>query len=279
MANFIGMWQVYPEYLTDVMVAACPSAGRYKDYAATDFSLARNVLGGCDQTVVDYATLHNEKDNPCYGKEVAPRVVEPATGTGTARARFYNCDLNPNACAPYWHTDLLKGRFTDVRAYKYYARVIDQSWLTNLDDYWAVGMCMESSDVSGLWPGASTEINNNAWGWRDTDWTTQLPSGKTITIRRLREGVERFCITDINNPASTAQAQSNLIVMYDESRAYKSGGGGAQVERFNHVPGGMNCLFMDGHVEWARFHGSDLWVASEFAYRTPEWASGPASFP
>ena len=277
MANFIGMWQVYPEYLTDVMVAACPSAGRYDDYKGTDFSLARNVLGGCDQTVVDYATLHNEKDNPCYGKQVAPRVT--TAFETSAKARFYDCGLNPNACAPYWHTDLYKGKFTDVRAYKYYARVIEQSWLTNLDDYWAVGMCMESSNVAGLWAGASTEINNNAWGWRDTDWTTQLPSGKTITIRRLREGVERFCITDINNPAGAAQAQSNLIVMYDESRAYDAGGGGAQADRFNHIPGGVNCLFMDGHVEWARYHGSDLWPVSEFAYVTPSWAPEAASFP
>jgi len=31
----------------------------------------------------------------------------------------------------------------------------------------------------------------------------------------------------------------------------------------------MNILFMDGHVEWARYHGSELWPVNEFAYVVP----------
>ena len=66
------------------------------------------------------------------------------------------------------------------------------------------------------------------------------------TIYRLREGIERFLITDINNPAASARAQSEIAVMYD-------GMCGDFPEHFAHWPSGGNVLYMDGHVEWQRF--------------------------
>ena len=66
-------------------------------------------------------------------------------------------------------------------------------------------------------------------------------------VRRLREGIERFMITDINNPAGSAMAQSMLPIMYDLISSNPTGGVG-----FNHVPGGCNTLFMDGHVEFVK---------------------------
>ncbi len=65
------------------------------------------------------------------------------------------------------------------------------------------------------------------------------------TIYRLREGIERFFISDINNPAATAVAQSELAVMYDFVST--------TVEEFNHIPGGANVLYMDGHVKFLRY--------------------------
>ena len=270
MAVAPGAWEVYPEYCTDVMIAACPSAGRYDDYKATDFSLARNALGGCDTNSVTRATTDNDQNNPCFGKQAAPRVVEPLVGSGGTKARFYDCGINPNACAPYWHTDLYTSRFTDVRSYRYPGRMIEQSWMVNTAlDYWAVGQSVMNNYTTGKWPGAPTSETNSSWRNRASDFSVTLPSGKEISIRRLREGIERFCITDINNPAGSALAQSEIVVMYDESRAYDAGGGGVDANRFNHSPGGMNILFMDGHVEWARYHGSELWPVNEFAYVVP----------
>ena len=73
------------------------------------------------------------------------------------------------------------------------------------------------------------------------------------SIMRVREGVERFMITDINNPASSAMAQSEIALMWD----YIDGGRGQNIDRFNHVPGGANVLFMDGHVEFRRYPQDD----------------------
>jgi prepilin-type processing-associated H-X9-DG protein len=70
------------------------------------------------------------------------------------------------------------------------------------------------------------------------------------TVYRLREGIERFLVTDINNPAGTAMAQSELPIAADLVST--------NVEQFNHVPGGCNVLFMDGHVEFERYPGDHI---------------------
>ncbi|HEX72133.1 MAG TPA: hypothetical protein ENN65_02340 [Candidatus Hydrogenedentes bacterium] len=77
------------------------------------------------------------------------------------------------------------------------------------------------------------------------------------TVYRLREGIERFLITDINNPAASAQAQSTLPIMWDIVSA--------KIKSFNHVPGGSNVLFMDGHVEFQRYPGQKGPVTQEIA--------------
>jgi len=69
-------------------------------------------------------------------------------------------------------------------------------------------------------------------------------NGGGDTIYRLKEGNERFLITDVNNPQTSAMAQSTLFAMMDQFGNYGS------VAFFNHVPGGCNVLFMDGHVDW-----------------------------
>jgi prepilin-type processing-associated H-X9-DG protein len=77
------------------------------------------------------------------------------------------------------------------------------------------------------------------------------------TIYRLREGIERFFITDINNPAASAMAQTELSVMWDSvwvpARTDSSEPGASY---FNHVPGGGNVLYMDGHVSFVRYPGT-----------------------
>jgi prepilin-type processing-associated H-X9-DG protein len=71
--------------------------------------------------------------------------------------------------------------------------------------------------------------------------------GGRDTFYRLREGIERFLITDINNPAASAKAQSEVPVMWDHVTT--------NVADFTHVPGGSNILYLDGHVAYTRYPG------------------------
>jgi len=73
-----------------------------------------------------------------------------------------------------------------------------------------------------------------------------------MTGYRLREGIERFFITDINNPAASAQAQSEIAIMQDEVNADIRF---SDSTAYNHVPGGGNVLYMDGHVKFIRYPG------------------------
>jgi prepilin-type N-terminal cleavage/methylation domain-containing protein/prepilin-type processing-associated H-X9-DG protein len=79
-----------------------------------------------------------------------------------------------------------------------------------------------------------------------SDWEFSVPldsTGRFDVAYRLREGIERTFITDINNPGASAQAQSSIMLMSDNIAD--------KVESYNHAPGGANVLFLDGHV---RFH-------------------------
>jgi len=75
------------------------------------------------------------------------------------------------------------------------------------------------------------------------------PASTVRPLYRFREGIERFFITDINNTAASAQAQSSVPVMWDQVAV--------NVERdgFNHLPGGSNVLYMDGHAAFVRYPG------------------------
>ena len=66
-----------------------------------------------------------------------------------------------------------------------------------------------------------------------------------VSVHHLKEGVERYFITDINRPGAAVVAQSELAVLYDEVNAI--------VKHFSHVPGGCNVLYMDGHVAWLKY--------------------------
>ena len=119
--------------------------------------------------------------------------------------------------------------------------------------------------------GAGLETGNTAMqdGDPDTDYIFDgdiggVPepygNGGGTAIYRFREGIERFLITDINNPAASAMAQTGLAVMWDHVSTSPSSGAS-----FNHVPGGCNVLYMDGHVSFVgyptQFPSSRNWAS------------------
>lgn len=75
------------------------------------------------------------------------------------------------------------------------------------------------------------------------------------SIFRLREGIERFTITDINNPGASAKSQSSMAIMFDWTfnPPTASVDGGSNNNMFPHIPGGANVLYLDGHVEFLKY--------------------------
>lgn len=76
---------------------------------------------------------------------------------------------------------------------------------------------------------------------------TQAGGGDVIF--RLREGIERYLISDINNPASGAASQSEVPIMWDHLTP--------QIRGSCHVPAGVNVLYMDGHVRFEHYRAAE----------------------
>ncbi len=81
----------------------------------------------------------------------------------------------------------------------------------------------------------------------DADRTVNKPNGNGggDSVLRLRDGVERFLITDISNAGASNVSQSEIFMMWDLVSE--------DVLSFNHVPAGSNVLFMDGHVQFIKY--------------------------
>ncbi len=86
------------------------------------------------------------------------------------------------------------------------------------------------------------------------------PKLGVVPLARLREGIERFFITDINNPAASSMAQSTLATMWDHLST--------NTNDFNHLPGGANVLYMDGHVSFVKYPGDQFPVNPYMAFIT-----------
>jgi prepilin-type N-terminal cleavage/methylation domain-containing protein/prepilin-type processing-associated H-X9-DG protein len=113
------------------------------------------------------------------------------------------------------------------------------------------GRIEEAEFVNSPW-GELWALNVSSGGAAsDDDFTTELYAGQgympggSDTLFRLREGVERALITDINNPGASAQSQSVVPVAWDHISVL--------VEDFGHVPGGSNVLYLDGHVGFVKY--------------------------
>lgn len=155
--------------------------------------------------------------------------------------------LDPNADDTANWVDT-EGRIDLVR----FANNIDAS-------YGYIGYVIPSNDWLKNWPDVTQIALQMAaiFANPDEDFTMAHPILGELNVYRLREGIERFYITDINNPGATAHAQSALAVMFDVINK--------RPEDFNHVPGGSNVLFLDGHVDFIRYPSETFPVTRDFA--------------
>ena len=135
------------------------------------------------------------------------------------------------------------------RSYAYLGWVVpENAWLIPVaygqgfflgEYYHRVVQPWQSANYAGV-----EEIND-----QDFEYThggnARIAPGTKLTLYRLREGIERFLITDINNVSASQKAQSQVPVLWDKIST--------RVDAFNHVPGGANVLYMDGHVEFIKW--------------------------
>ncbi|MCC6143848.1 MAG: hypothetical protein IT368_08575 [Candidatus Hydrogenedentes bacterium] len=227
---------VYPEYLSDYNVTMCPS-----DPSTTSKPMEEQLAEVMSGTL---------QATPVY-----------RAGDLNGDGRFDGTDAAIWICAP--------------RSYAYTAWAV-----TRTEELASVIESIETFKDATLGPNGLP-----AYPWADEDvpvdpkprtynGITVVPEGTAggETVLRLREGVERFFITDINNPARASQAQSTLPVMWDFFASAATGSGanpafiGQGVQKFNHLPGGSNVLFMDGHVAFLRY--------KDGAFPMSEWLAG-----
>jgi prepilin-type N-terminal cleavage/methylation domain-containing protein/prepilin-type processing-associated H-X9-DG protein len=278
--------EVYPEYDTELNIWLCPSQNdlsKFSDMTGAD------ALAGCASFWATDPISQALDINPCKGKGMAPLTQDPFNTAVSLKSRFYDCSAATAIkadCTVQPHSHIPTNGWNDVRGYKYRGILIGADWLTNVKDYVAVGYAVQNTSYPGSTMTAdvptTVPATNVRLDQRDTATAITLPSGKSVTIYRLKDGIERFMITDINNPGGATAAQSSIVVAYDWAKALEGAVGGAVGTRYNHIPGGCNTLYMDGHVQFSKVGSTNPldWPVSPFASQTPYAnAGGMYDFP
>ncbi len=202
---------IYPEYLTDINVLNCPSSGRQEKVV----SLGDKIIAaepGC-------AKYRGEIPQSDISYFYLGFVIDKASPKGTTTAEDPTVMIHSIAGKP----DIY---ITD-QVFNLYAHVVNQ----NVGAWEPVRENCDADAPLGAFPLVPANCGNGGSG----------------RIYRLREGIERFLVTDINNPAVTARAQSTILIMSD----LLSNTGNDTL--FNHIPGGCNVLYLDGHVEFQKY--------------------------
>ncbi|NLV39965.1 MAG: DUF1559 domain-containing protein [Candidatus Hydrogenedentes bacterium] len=227
----LNMMQVFPEYLSDPEATLCPS----------------------DPDGTDVATVFDEADNMA--------MVWGGSGmvntTGVPNKEFYPCEYdNDNASYFYMGWALQYPGITDD-PHIFPNTGGGQMALLNDAVAYFIAKGIDSTvmqSFSAAIQQMMTRMNDPALDALDP-LDEDIDAG-SVTVYRLREGIERFFITDINNPGASNMAQSTLSVMSD----WVNSKTGKDDMQFNHLPGGSNVLFMDGHVEFLRY--PNVWPVS-----------------
>jgi prepilin-type N-terminal cleavage/methylation domain-containing protein/prepilin-type processing-associated H-X9-DG protein len=141
----------------------------------------------------------------------------------------------------------------DNLSYNYYSYVLqDEVFMANVDRINALGLGAGDINPEFLTLLATNIVALGAGAWQADPvgnsgiFEDDLTLSNGLAAWRLREGIERFLITDINNPASSAQAQSEIWIYHDDVSA-------GNPDFMNHIPGGGNVLYLDGHVDFLRW--------------------------
>lgn len=199
-------------------------------------------LGGDDCDAPEFTmALQGDAIYPEYLTDLQSLVC-PSDRNGVPEFTGGRWNCGGNAASPFCPCRV------DILSYLYHP------WILTDEIYMMAGLDPNdpSADIDYVDAGfvsALFDLRTQVLTWQfdnlDEDITFLHTGRGSVTAYRIREGVERFLISDINNAAATAGAQSRTPMMYDSFAPI--------VSEFNHPPGGGNVLYMDGHVEFVRY--------------------------
>lgn len=239
---------IYPEYQTDPAIAICPSdaRGKWDPFVGNGTTPLTNGLSveedyaGMIQR--DYAKVAADGYPPAGKNCLAFKLSIPIS--------YYYLGYATSTTSQVLDVWFVLGAWWSSQSATRFVSV-NEAAAYGCKGYglWGITGTINEKDIG------SSEIaagSPRQWGFTD-DGGRPLPT----QYLRLKEGIERFFITDINNAAGSAKAQSNIAVMWDAwaSNANVFGSvSGSAVAMFNHIPGGCNVLYMDGHVGFVKLN-------------------------
>ena len=232
---------LYPDYWTDMKIAICPSDPRTQGTGPQGYPVGiaedpqqqieqitgtDNISQGCRAAILSHPISYIYLG---YATTTMSQMMQVITLVGLRHRvaewgfnpTYSQPDLGNRGCPTEWNTLSGFGAFN--------------------------GQDLSEDLLEQLWRAPFEELDDD---------------GSLLGTRQaMRDGVERFMITDINNPAAGAQAQSQMPIMFDAwgnsstRHAVYAGEYDQATLRFNHVPGGSNVLYLDGHVSWKKLNG------------------------
>jgi len=253
----VGAHALYPEYWTDPAIARCPSDAASDFYGdaygmESDYVAMINRIAAKNDTPAANACLQSKLSMPisyCYMPYLAPTISHIIGVVLHNWAMAWGVDQGTWYCSSGTRLET----YTEAELL-----AVDSS--CKFPSLGNAGMGGDGGIIINSCNGGvqgHVDYQDPPAGWIST---YQDENGNMLPAKfmMLREGIERFLITDINNPAASATAQSEIFVMWDAWSAmahratWDTGASASAVLQFNHVPGGSNILYMDGHVEFVR---------------------------
>lgn len=232
---------IYPEYLTDPRYLCCPGATK-SDRASFQRALHYGPrIKSISNDHVEYPAPDDISTVVCSQRDLGVRVADYS----------YN----------YLGFAYRLQRHVEKPLQKDEMEALRQIWRSPI-------VPSDAESLSTAFAPVLAALEKGEWETAEMlvqgDLTADMPSS-LARLYRLREGIERQFITDVNDERAAARIVSEIWIMGDaiwDEESHFNHRPGRGIEAWlpfrreyarRDVAGGANALFMDGHVEYLRY--------------------------